>query len=166
MYAIIISGGKQYKVSEGDTLDVPTLPIEIGEQVTIDKVLMIGNDKDVVIGKPIVEEAIVTATIKSHGRGKKIIVYKHKKNYKRKQGHRQGYTRLHVDKIRFGSEAEYEIEDVSGIDLTKKVNAINIEGVISTDDVISTGDIPETDLEIIEDVSDIDLTKKEDSHGT
>ncbi len=99
MYAIIESGGKQYKVAEGDVLDVELLPVEVGGTVELDRVLMVGGDKGATVGKPLVEGAKVTATVKEHGRGKKIIVYKHKKNYKRKQGHRQGYTRLLVEKI-------------------------------------------------------------------
>ncbi len=99
MYAIIESGGKQYKVAEGDVLDVELLPVEVGGTVELDRVLMVSGDSGATIGKPLVEGAKVTATVKEHGRGKKIIVYKHKKNYKRKQGHRQGYTRLLVEKI-------------------------------------------------------------------
>lgn len=99
MYAVVASGGSQYKVSEGDVLDVATLSAEVGATIELDKVLMVQNDNAVSIGTPYVDGAKVTATVKEHGRGKKIIVYKHKKNYKRKQGHRQGYTRLQIDKI-------------------------------------------------------------------
>lgn len=99
MYAVIVSGGRQYKVSEGDVLKVAALPDEIGSTVELDKVLMVQNNEDVAIGKPYVEGARVTATVQDHGRDKKIIVYKHRKNYKRKKGHRQDYTRLYIDKI-------------------------------------------------------------------
>ncbi len=99
MYAIVSSGGKQFKVSKGDVLDVALLPAEVGSQVELDQVLMIGGEQGATVGKPLVEGAKVTATVQSHGRGKKIIVYKHKKNYKRKQGHRQDYTRLQIDEI-------------------------------------------------------------------
>ena len=99
MYAVIVSGGSQYRVSEGDLLDVASLSAEVGSTVELDKVLMVQNDGEASIGKPYVEGAKVSATVESHGRGKKVIVYKHKKNYKRKQGHRQGYTRLKIDKI-------------------------------------------------------------------
>ena len=101
MYAVIVSGGKQYKVSEGDMLKVEALPNEVGSAVELDKILLLHNEGEVTIGKPYVEGAKVTATVQSHGRSKKIIVYKHRKNYKRKQGHRQNYTRLHIDKIEF-----------------------------------------------------------------
>ncbi len=99
MYAIVVSGGKQYKVSEGDLLDVEVLPVEVGSSVELDQVLLVGGEDGTKIGTPLVDGAKVTATVKEHGRGKKIIVYKHKKNYKRKQGHRQNYTRLLVEKI-------------------------------------------------------------------
>jgi len=75
------------------------LPVDVGGTVELDRVLMVRGEKGATIGKPLVDGAKVTATVKEHGRGKKIIVYKHKKNYKRKQGHRQGYTRLLVEKI-------------------------------------------------------------------
>ncbi len=99
MYAIVSSGGKQFKVSKGDVLDVALLPAEAGSQIELDQVLLIGGEQGVTVGKPLVEGAKVKATVQSHGRGKKIIVYKHKKNYKRKQGHRQDYTRLQIDEI-------------------------------------------------------------------
>ena len=99
MYAIVSSGGKQFKVSKGDVLDVALLPAEVGSQIDLDQVLMIGGEQGVIVGKPLVEGAKVRATVQNHGRGKKIIVYKHKKNYKRKQGHRQDYTRLQIDEI-------------------------------------------------------------------
>ena len=99
MYAIVENGGKQYKVSEGDLFDVEVMPVEVGSTIELDRVLMVGGEKGVTIGKPVVEGAKVTAIVKEHGRGKKIIVFKHKKNYKRKQGHRQNYTRLQVEKI-------------------------------------------------------------------
>ncbi|MEM7347706.1 MAG: 50S ribosomal protein L21 [Chloroflexota bacterium] len=99
MYAVIESGGKQYRVSEGSVIDVETLAVEAGGEVAIERVLMVADGDNVQIGTPLLEGAKVTATVQEHGRGKKIIVYKHKKNYHKKQGHRQNYTRLHVDKI-------------------------------------------------------------------
>ncbi len=99
MYAVIESGGKQYRVAEGDEIQVEKLDIEAGKKVDLDRVLMVADEGDVKVGSPTVEGAKVKATVKEHGRGKKIIVYKHKKNYHKKQGHRQSYTRLHIDKI-------------------------------------------------------------------
>ena len=102
MYAVIESGGKQYRVAEGDIIRVEKLATEIGETVEFDRILMVNNDSGPAIGTPTVEGAKVTATVKDHGRGKKIIVYKHKKNYHKKQGHRQDYTSLQIDKITVG----------------------------------------------------------------
>ena len=99
MYAVIETGSKQYRVAEGDVIDVETLPAEEGETVELERVLMVSGDEGVKVGTPVVDGAKVTATVKEHGRAKKIIVYKHKKNYHKKQGHRQNYTRLHIDKI-------------------------------------------------------------------
>ena len=99
MYAIIKTGSKQYRVAEGDVIQVEKLHVEEGKEVTFDHVLMVSDGQEVKVGAPILEGAKVTATVKAHGRGKKIIVYKHKKNYHKKQGHRQDFTRLHIDKI-------------------------------------------------------------------
>lgn len=99
MYAVIESGSKQYRVAEGDVIEVETLPVEPGKEVELERVLMVSKDGGIKVGTPTIEGAKVTATVKSHGRGKKIIVYKHKKNYHKKQGHRQNFTRLQIDKI-------------------------------------------------------------------
>lgn len=101
MYAVIETGGKQYKVQEGDTVFVEKLDTEEGEQVDLSRVLLISKEDDLVVGKPFVENAKVEATVLEQGKGKKVIVYKYKakKNYKRKQGHRQPYTKLKIDKI-------------------------------------------------------------------
>lgn len=102
MTAIIEACGKQYRVNPGDTLFVEKLGVEDGESVTFDKVLAIFNDDGTAtIGTPVVKGATVTATAVKTGKGKKIIVYKMrpKKNYRRKQGHRQPYTKITVDAI-------------------------------------------------------------------
>ena len=99
MYAVIESGGKQYRVAEGDEIQVEKLAVEPGKNIEFDRVLMIAGEDGVTLGSPTVDGATVTATVKEHGRGKKIIVYKHRKNYHKKQGHRQDYTRLHIDQI-------------------------------------------------------------------
>ncbi len=102
MTAIIEACGKQYRVSPGDTVYLEKLGVEDGESYTFDRVLAIFNDDgEAVIGKPVVEGATVTATVDKTGKGKKIIVYKMrpKKNYRRKQGHRQPYTRVTIDAI-------------------------------------------------------------------
>ena len=99
MYAIIKTGSKQYRVAEGDVIQVEKLHVEEGKEITFDRVLMVSDGQEVKVGAPVIEGAQVTATVQGHGRGKKIIVYKHKKNYHKKQGHRQDFTRLHIDKI-------------------------------------------------------------------
>ncbi len=99
MYAVIESGGKQYRVAEGDEIKVEKLAVEAGNKVEFDRVLMVSGEDGVKVGNPVVEGAQVSATVKGHGRGKKIIVYKHKKNYHKKQGHRQDFTRLQIDEI-------------------------------------------------------------------
>lgn len=101
MYAIIETGGKQYKVQEGETLYLEKLNSEPGEVVEVDRVLVLEQDGAVKIGSPLVDGAKVMLKVERHGRGKKIIVFKYKakKNYRRKQGHRQSFTQVTVDKI-------------------------------------------------------------------
>jgi large subunit ribosomal protein L21 len=101
MYAIIETGGKQYKVQEGDALKVELLDAEVGHTVEIDKVLMVSKDDQVKVGNPFVSGAKVVLKVQEHGKGKKIIVFKYKakKNYRRKQGHRQPFTAVVVEKI-------------------------------------------------------------------
>ena len=100
MYAVIKTGGKQYRVAEGDTLRVEKLSGEVGSAIEFDQVLMLGGEK-VAVGKPLVAGASVKAEIVAQDRAKKIIVFKMKrrKNYRRKQGHRQPYTEVKVTGI-------------------------------------------------------------------
>lgn len=100
MYAVILTGGKQYKVTEGQELYVEKLNVEENDSVIFNEVLMLGGEKTV-IGTPHVDGAKVTAKVLKHGRAKKIIVFKYKpkKNYSKKQGHRQSYTKLLIEKI-------------------------------------------------------------------
>lgn len=101
MYAIIETGGKQYRVQEGDVLYIEKIPAEVGSTVTFDKVLLVSKDGGIVTGAPYVSGATVTAKVDRQDRAKKIIVYKYKakKNYRRKQGHRQPYTKVTIEKI-------------------------------------------------------------------
>lgn len=100
-YAVIQTGGKQYRVSEGDYFNVERLPDEAGSEITIDRVLMLGGDGSTRIGTPVVDGATVTATVDEHLRGDKITVFKFKKrkNYRRKQGHRQELTKITINGI-------------------------------------------------------------------
>ena len=101
MHAIIETGGKQYKVAEGDTLFIEKLPVEAGDTVTFDKVLAVLDGDKATFGAPVVDGAKVTASVVKNGKGKKIIVFKYKpkKGYRRKQGHRQPYTKVTIGKI-------------------------------------------------------------------
>ena len=101
MTAVFVTGGKQYRVSEGDVIFVEKLPNEAEETVTFDQVLAVIGDDVQAIGKPVVEGAAVTAKVEKNGKAKKVIVYKMhpKKGYRRKQGHRQPYTKLQIETI-------------------------------------------------------------------
>ncbi len=101
MYAIIRSGGKQYRAEVGATIDVDRLPQEVGETIYLSDVLLVAGEEVARIGQPLVEGARVSATVVEQFRSKKIIVYKYRQrtNYRRKQGHRQYYTRLRIDDI-------------------------------------------------------------------
>ena len=100
MYAIIATGGKQYKVSEGDVIKVEKLDAEVGAKVTFDNVLLVGGDT-VKVGTPTVDGAKVEASVGSEGKGKKVIVYKYKRKtgYHKKNGHRQLFTQVKIDSI-------------------------------------------------------------------
>ncbi|HAZ37654.1 MAG TPA: 50S ribosomal protein L21 [Clostridiaceae bacterium] len=101
MYAIIVTGGKQYRVQEGDVIFVEKLPNDVNSTVEINKVLAVSKDGKLTVGSPLVEGAKVTATVLKHGKDKKVVVfkYKRKKDYRKKQGHRQPYTQLKIEKI-------------------------------------------------------------------
>ena len=101
MYAIIETGGKQYRVQEGDTLFIEKIEATAGETVDFDKVLVVSNEGKLSVGAPFVEGAKVEASVVEQGKGPKVIVfkYKSKKDYRRKQGHRQPYTKIKVEKI-------------------------------------------------------------------
>lgn len=101
MYAVVNTGGKQYKVQKGETLRIEKIPGEVGSQVTFDKVLMVADGENVRVGQPLLEKAAVMASIVEQDKAKKIIVFKYKrrKRYRRKQGHRQPYTAIRIDGI-------------------------------------------------------------------
>jgi len=101
VYAVIKTGGKQYKVSPGDIIRVEKLPGDPGQEIELNEVLLVGDGNQVKIGQPLVEGAKVIATIVDQGRSRKIIIFKKKrrKNYRRKRGHRQYYTELQIKEI-------------------------------------------------------------------
>ena len=100
-HAIIETGGKQYKVAEGDTLFIEKLPCEAGDAITFDKVLAVIDGDKATFGTPVVEGAKVEANVVKNGKGKKVMVFKYKpkKNYRRRQGHRQPYTKVEITKL-------------------------------------------------------------------
>ncbi len=103
MYAIVEAKGQQFKIGQGDTIKTEKMAVEVGETVTLDRVLLLAKDNgEVLIGSPVVDGARAVATVVEHGRGKKIIVFrfKAKSNYRRKTGHRQDYTKLLIDEIK------------------------------------------------------------------
>lgn len=101
MYAIIKTGGKQYRVQEGDVITIEKLEAEANASVTFDQVLTVVNEGDVKVGTPLVDGAKVTGTVVEHGKGKKILVFKYKakSNYRRRQGHRQPFTKVRIESI-------------------------------------------------------------------
>ena len=101
MYAIVESGGKQYKAVPGTMMEVDRLSIEEGAEIELDRVLLVVDDGDIKVGTPLVDGAKVKATVVEHFKGRKIIVFKYipRERYRRKKGHRQQYTRLRVDEI-------------------------------------------------------------------
>jgi large subunit ribosomal protein L21 len=101
MYAVIKTGGKQYRVSSGETLKVETIPGDVGSAIVLDRVLMVADGDKLSMGKPLLTGATVQATIVSHGRGDKIRIFKmrRRKHYQKNQGHRQNYTEIRIDGI-------------------------------------------------------------------
>lgn len=116
MYAIIESCGKQYKVAEGDIVFFEKLDTEEGKKITFDKVVLVSDDKKIEVGAPYVKGVKVEGKVVSHGKGKKIIVYKYKakKNYRRTQGHRQPYTKVEITNIKTAAEKKTaEVKEAS-----------------------------------------------------
>ena len=101
MYAVISTGGKQYRVASGAKLKIEQLAADIGSEIVIDKVLMVADGENVALGTPLVAGASVTAKIVAHGRGDKVHIFKmrRRKHYQKTQGHRQNYTEIRVDAI-------------------------------------------------------------------
>jgi len=101
MYAVIKTGGKQYRVIQGETLKIETVAGEVGSAIVLDKVLMVGDGDKLSVGKPMLTGATVTATIVSNGRHDKVKIFKmrRRKHYQKHQGHRQNYTKIRIDGI-------------------------------------------------------------------
>ena len=101
MYAVVKTGGKQYRITPGEKLKVEQMTADVGAQVVLDQVLMVGEGENVRLGQPTVAGATVNATVVSHGRGEKVEIFKmrRRKHYQKHQGHRQNYTELKIDSI-------------------------------------------------------------------
>ena len=101
MYAVIKTGGKQYKVAPGENLKVEQIPANVGAEVIIDQVLMVGDGESVRLGQPVVTGVSVKATVVAHGRGEKVKIFKmrRRKHYRKHQGHRQNFTELRIESI-------------------------------------------------------------------
>ena len=102
MYAVIATGGKQYRVTEGETLKVEKIAGEEGSEIELDQVLMVADGENIQVGTPLLEKGTVTATIKAHGRGKKveIVKFRRRKHHRKQMGHRQSFTEIEVTKIK------------------------------------------------------------------
>jgi large subunit ribosomal protein L21 len=101
MYAVIRTGGKQYKVAPGEKLKVEQLAADVGAQIVLDQVLLVGDGENVRVGQPTIAGATVNATVLAHGRGEKVQIFKmrRRKHYQKHQGHRQGFTELKIEGI-------------------------------------------------------------------
>ena len=124
MYAVIETGGKQYRVQEGDVITVEKLNAEAGEKVVFDKVLLMSDGKEVKVGTPYLTEA-VTGSVVENGKGKKVIIFKYKakKDYRKKQGHRQPYTMVKIESLTGEVKAAPVVEEVKEAKPAKKVSA-------------------------------------------
>ena len=124
MYAVIETGGKQYRVQEGDVITVEKLNAEAGDVVTFDKVLVLGEGKDVKVGTPYLDAA-VTGTVVENGKGQKVIIFKYKakKDYRKKQGHRQPYTMVKIESLTGEAPKKEAPKAETAVAETKKVSA-------------------------------------------
>ena len=123
MYAVIETGGKQYRVQEGDVITVEKLNVEAGDKVSFDKVLVLADDKDLKVGAPYVAGAAVTGEVVENGKGQKVVIFKYKakKDYRKKQGHRQPYTMVKIESL--GGTPAAKTEAKAEVKAEKKVSA-------------------------------------------
>jgi large subunit ribosomal protein L21 len=137
MYAIIETGGKQYRVQNGDVLDVEKLDVEAGDKVVFDKVLVLSDEDGIKVGKPYVEGAAVDAECVENGKGKKVIIfkYKSKKDYRKKQGHRQPYTRVEIKAI--GGKADKPAAKAEKASDSKETKAKGVSLSMKKDELIA-----------------------------
>jgi large subunit ribosomal protein L21 len=169
MYAVIETGGKQYRVSPGQTLEVELLPAEPGATVALDRVLLVSNDGNTLVGQPVVAGAKVVGIVAREGRGKKIIVfkYKSKKRYRRTQGHRQDYTYLTITDIQ--AEGKSLVSDEERTTFERRATRAaerfqarlmeDLVGDLAYDEAVDDEDAVEADEQAIEDVEDVEDVK-------
>ena len=151
MYAVIKTGGKQYKVAAGDKIKVEQMPADIGAEITIDQVLAVGTGDQLAVGTPLVAGATVSATVVSQGRHDKIRIFKmrRRKHYRKQQGHRQNYTELFIGKIASAlgesSAAADDLEKIEGI-------GPKIREVFTKAGIVSFAQLAETPVERLKEV--------------
>ena len=146
MYAVIETGGKQYRVQEGDVITIEKLNAEVGETVTFDKVLVLGEGKDVKVGTPYVDAA-VTGSVVENGKGQKVIIFKYKakKDYRKKQGHRQPYTMVKIESLGGAApkkaapkKAEPKVEAVAAEPVKEEAKAVKkVSASMKKDELIA-----------------------------
>ena len=165
MYAVIETGGKQYRVSPGQTVEVELLPAEPGATVTLERVLLVSAEGDTTVGQPVVPGGAVVATVIGEGRGKKVIVfkYKSKKRYRRTTGHRQDYTYLTVTDIQAKGESlvqdeerkRYERQAQRAVNRYERKLLEAFDALISS--IIAETGVPASDIDVL-DVEDEEPT--------
>ncbi|HEY7976436.1 MAG TPA: 50S ribosomal protein L21 [Ktedonobacterales bacterium] len=158
MYAVIETGGKQYRVSPGQTVEVELLPAEPGATVTLERVLLVSAEGDTTVGQPIVPGGAVVATVIGEGRGKKVIVfkYKSKKRYRRTTGHRQDYTYLTVTDIQAKGESlvqdeerkRYERQAQRAVNRYERKLLAAFDTLISS--IIAETGVPASDIDVLD----------------
>lgn len=167
MYAVIETGGKQYRVSPGQTVEVELLPSEPGATVTLDRVLMVSTGEKTTVGQPVVQGGAVVATVIGEGRGKKVIVfkYKSKKRDRRTTGHRQDYTYLTVTDIQSGGESivadddrhRYERQAERAVNRYERKLLAAFEALIGA--IASESGVAPEDVDVVE-IDDEDVTEE------
>jgi large subunit ribosomal protein L21 len=125
MFAVIQTGGRQYRVQVGETVEVELLPFAPDTEIELDHVLLVTTDTETLVGQPLVEGAVVKATVARQGRGEKIIVfhYKSKKRYRRKTGHRQNYTYLTITDVLLNGESVAPVADATEVESEETAEA-------------------------------------------
>ena len=172
MYAVIETGGKQYRVTEGDVVFLERLNGEPGDNVSFTKILACSNEVETDFGTPYLDDVSVETKILGHGKDKKIVIFKYKakKGYRKKQGHRQPYTKVRVERIESGKLGVAEYVEAEKADETSKVVEADkvvktpVAPVVAVDDVDTQDDVDELDVvDTQDDVDELDDAQADDS---